>query len=56
MRISALEEFEITPAEYAAGKTAPPPRERIPDKYNTVSQETAEVTAAGPNKFDFQIE
>jgi hypothetical protein len=55
VRISAIEEFPITPEEYAAGKQPPPNRERIPAKYNTDSQEMVEVVK-GKNQFDFQIE
>lgn len=56
VRISAIEEFPITPEEYAAGKQPPPNRERIPAKYNTESQEIVEVEAKGKNQFDFTIE
>lgn len=56
VKISAIEAFDITPEEYAAGKQAPPPKERIPAKYNTASQEMVDVQKAGPNRFDFQIE
>ncbi len=56
VKLSAIEEFDISPAEYAAGKTPPPPKERIPAKYNAASQELVEVLEAGANKFDFQIE
>lgn len=55
VRISAIEEFPITPEEYAAGKQPPPNRERIPAKYNTDSQEMVEV-AKGQSQFDFKIE
>lgn len=56
VRISALEEFNITPEEYAAGKTAPPPKERVPAKYNTASEQQVEVKDSGPNQFDFNID
>jgi hypothetical protein len=55
VRISAIEEFVITPEDYAAGKQPPPNRERVPPKYNTDSQEMVEVTKE-KNQFDFQIE
>lgn len=55
VKISAIEEFVITPEDYAAGKQPPPNRERIPAKYNTDSQEMVEVVK-GKNQFDFQIE
>lgn len=56
VKISAIEAFDISPAEYAAGKKAPPPKERIPAKYNVQSQEFIEVQKAGKNQFDFPIE
>ena len=56
VKISAIEAFDITPEEYAKGKKAPPPKELIPAKYNTQSQEIVEVQKAGPNRFDFKIE
>ena len=56
VRIRSTEEFRITPEEYAAGKTAPPARERIPKKYNEESQETVEVQASATNAFNFKIE
>lgn len=55
VRISAIEEFDITPEEYAAGKKAPPNRERVPAKYNTESQEMIDVDAKGKNQFDFDL-
>jgi hypothetical protein len=56
VKISAIEAFDITPEEYAAGKKAPPPKERIPAKYNTESQQIIDVQKSGANRFDFQIE
>jgi hypothetical protein len=56
VRLRSTEEFRITPDEYAAGKTAPPARERIAAKFNEKSQETAEVKTSGANAFDFQVE
>ncbi len=55
VRISAIEEFPISPEEYAAGKQPPLNRERVPAKYNTDSQEIVEVTK-GKNQFDFNLE
>ena len=34
---------------------APPAKQRIPAAYNTQSDRTVEVTADGPNRFDFDI-
>jgi hypothetical protein len=56
VKISSVESFDITPEEYAAGKKAPPPKERIPARYNSESQEFVEVKESGSNRFDFNIE
>lgn len=56
VRITSTEEFRITPDEYAAGKTAPPAKERIAAKFNTESQTTVEVKPSGGNRFDYQVE
>ncbi|WP_254513672.1 hypothetical protein [Anatilimnocola floriformis] len=56
VQINAMEEFPITPDELAAGKTAPPAKNRVPPKYNTASEQTVEVKASGANRFDFNIE
>lgn len=56
VRINSQEEFNITPEELTAGKTAPPNRERIPAKFNTMSQEIVEVSNDKPNVYEFKIE
>ena len=55
VRLTSTEEFKITPEEYAAGKTAPPAKERLPAKYNVDSQEQVEVKP-GRNRFDYRLE
>lgn len=55
VRIRSTEAFDITPEEYAAGKTAPPPRERISEKYNTASTLTVTVGTSG-NSFSFTVD
>lgn len=56
VRITSTEAFPITPEEYAAGKTAPPAKERIPEKYNAASQETVEVKSGNANRFGDRID
>lgn len=43
------------PAEETPGPALPPPKELIPAKYNVGSTLKAEVTATGPNTFDFDL-
>jgi hypothetical protein len=45
----------LTPEEKAAG-ASPRARERLPPQYNAASTLTVEVTAGGPNQFDFNLE
>lgn len=56
VRIRSTEEVPITPDEYAAGKTAPPGKERIPERYNTATEQAVDVPTIGTTKFDFRIE
>lgn len=37
------------------GISAPPPRERIPDRYNSKSELTVEIQANSANRFDFDL-
>lgn len=37
------------------GVSAPPPQERIPDRYNSKSELTVEVQAHSANRFDFDL-
>ena len=42
--------------EKPGGSGEPPPVQMyVPDRYNAQSELTAEVTAAGPNEFDFEL-
>ena len=38
-----------------AGVSAPPPQERIPDRYNSKSELTVEIQANAANRFDFDL-
>lgn len=42
--------------EEAMKRAGTPPTERLPPKYNSESELTAEVTASAPPKFDFKVE
>jgi hypothetical protein len=44
-----------TPEEIAAG-ASPRAMEQLPPEYNTESKLTAEVTAEGPNRFEFHLQ
>jgi hypothetical protein len=44
------------PSEKAPGSDLPILKERIPPSYNSESTVTVEVTADGPNRFDFMID
>jgi hypothetical protein len=55
VKISSPEQFVITPEDYAAGKTAPPARERIPPNYNSQTTQTVEVKESGSTQFNFDI-
>lgn len=46
---------KLTPEEVAAG-ASPRARESLPEKYNTASTLKADVTAGGPNQFDYALE
>ena len=35
--------------------SAPPPKERIPERYNAKSELTAEIKAGGPNSYNFDL-
>jgi hypothetical protein len=37
------------------GAGSPPAIEQIPPQFNTKTEQTVEITAAGPNRFDFDI-
>jgi hypothetical protein len=61
VRIFAPEDAQAAPAEPSVpgptGPSQPPPGvERIPPEYNAKSDKVVEVTAAGPNEFDFAIQ
>lgn len=50
------EEELLPPGPQGSGPSQPPPaKERIPSDYNTKSDKFVDVTADGPNQFDFDI-
>lgn len=53
--ISAPDRKVTAGADEAPGGAPPPPKERIPARFNSASKEIVEVTTSGPNKFDFDI-
>jgi len=55
VEVSATRQGAVRP-EKPGGSGEPPPAEMyVPDRYNAKSEITADVTAAGPNEFDFEL-
>ena len=56
VRINSMEPVAFTPEDYAAGKTPPEAKDRIPPAFNTESKQEVEVKETGVNQFDFAVE
>ncbi len=54
--ISSPKETPVSEADYAAGKMPLAAEDLLPAKYNTATTLTANVSAAGDNRFEWKLE